>query len=94
MALRQSGKGLVIAVRVVTNANKTRITGEVEGKLKIQLGARPVDGEANAQLIEWFAGTLGIAKSKISIQRGLKSREKEILCECNLTEYEAREKLR
>lgn len=44
--------------------------------LKVYLTAVPVDGKANKELIKLLAEELSISKSKISIIKGEKSKEK------------------
>ena len=46
--------------------------------LKIYLTAVPVDGKANKELIKLLSEKLGVSKSKISIIKGEKSKEKVI----------------
>lgn len=49
-----------------------------DGALKISLTAPPVDGKANAALIAFLAGRLGIAQSSIAITSGYTSRQKTL----------------
>jgi uncharacterized protein YggU (UPF0235/DUF167 family) len=49
-----------------------------DGAVKIRLAAPPVDGAANAALIEFVADQLGIAKSRVRIAAGLASRRKTV----------------
>lgn len=46
--------------------------------LKIYLTAVPVQGKANRELIKLLAEKLGVSKSRISIIKGEKSREKVV----------------
>ena len=46
--------------------------------MKLRLTAAPVDDSANKQCIVFFADRLGIAKSRVSIKSGEKSRHKTI----------------
>ena len=46
--------------------------------LKIYLTVAPVDGKANKELIKLLAEKLGISKSRVSILKGEKSKEKII----------------
>jgi len=78
---RVSDDNILLTVRVVTNAARTRVVGEENEELKVQLQARPVEGEANKNLTTFIAGLLGIAKSKVSIKTGETSRRKVVLCE-------------
>jgi uncharacterized protein len=67
-----------INVYVQPRASKTAVAGMHDGCVKIRLAAPPVDGAANAALIEFVADQLGIAKSRVRIAAGLTSRRKTI----------------
>ncbi|KAH9258087.1 hypothetical protein BASA81_003650 [Batrachochytrium salamandrivorans] len=77
--LRQTKKGLVLAVRVVPNSSKTCIEGQLGGELKIRLQAAPVDGEANKLLVGLLAKQLGVPKSAVGIVSGAAARSKVLL---------------
>ena len=77
--LRPCGEGVVISVRVQPNARKHEIVGPHGGDLKIKIKAPPVEGKANAALIEFLAEVLAVSKSAIEIVRGNSSRNKHIL---------------
>jgi uncharacterized protein YggU (UPF0235/DUF167 family) len=47
--------------------------------LLVRLNASPVDGAANAELVEIIAETIGVPKRSISIAVGEKSRRKTVL---------------
>lgn len=49
-----------------------------DGCVKIRLAAPPVDGAANAALIEFVADQLRVAKSRVRITAGLTGRRKTI----------------
>jgi len=57
-------------------ARNSRIAGTREGALVVHLAAPPVDGAANAELIETVARALGIAKRDVVLARGETSRTK------------------
>jgi uncharacterized protein (TIGR00251 family) len=67
-----------IAIYVQPRASKTVIAGMHDGCVKIRLAAPPVDGAANAALIEFVAEKLGIAKSRVRIAAGMTSRRKTV----------------
>jgi uncharacterized protein len=67
-----------INVYVQPRASKTAVAGMHDGCVKIRLAAPPVDGAANAALIEFVADQLGIAKSRVRIAAGLTSRRKTV----------------
>lgn len=69
-----------INIRVVPRSAKNEIIGEMaDGTLKVKLKAPPVDGKANAALIEFLSKEWGVSKTKIQIIRGLASRNKIIM---------------
>jgi uncharacterized protein (TIGR00251 family) len=75
MAMADSAR---INVYVQPRASKTAVAGMHDGCVKIRLAAPPVDGAANAALIEFVADQLGIAKSRVRITAGLTSRRKTV----------------
>lgn len=75
---RARGGGVDLDVHVVPRASKTRIAGVVEARLKVQLNAPPVDGEANAALVRLIADELDVRKSAVSIVAGETSRQKRV----------------
>jgi uncharacterized protein (TIGR00251 family) len=76
--LSQTKDGVSIAVRVVPRAGRSGIAGTREGALLVRLNAAPVDGAANAELIEVIADAIGVSKRSISITAGEKSRRKTV----------------
>ena len=70
-----------LVVRVTPNARKSDFAGwgmDEKGRpvLLIKLGAPPVDGKANVELIAFLAKSLGCGKSQITLLRGEGSRQK------------------
>ena len=66
-----------LKIRVMPNASRNEILGLNEhGEYRVKIQSPPVDGAANKNLVKFLAGVLGIAKSKISIIGGKKSRNK------------------
>lgn len=73
-----------IEIKVTPNANLNKIvTTEERGiyQIKVYVTVTPEDGEANRQVLKLLAKELKIPKSKISIIKGLKSRNKTIAIE-------------
>jgi uncharacterized protein len=69
---------LVLELHVQPGASRTEIAGMHGERLKIRLAARAVDGRANAALIEFLAAEYGVARANVSIEAGLKSRQKRV----------------
>ncbi len=75
---RDEAGGVVLEVLVQPRASRTKVVGEHDGRLKLQLAAPPVDGEANAALIEFLARALGVRKADVAIVRGDTGRRKTV----------------
>ena len=75
---RDASGGAVLEVLVQPRASRTRAVGEHDGRLKVQLAAPPVDGEANAALVSFLADALGVRKADVAIVRGETGRRKTV----------------
>ena len=71
--------GPVLNLRIVPRASKNTIQGRHGDALKIRLCAPPVDGAANAALIEFLAKTFSLPRSRIQLLSGQTSRTKRVL---------------
>ena len=70
--------GVELHLLIQPRASRTRVAGEHDGRLKVQLAAPPVDGEANAALVELVAGALRVRKADVTIARGEGGRRKTV----------------
>jgi hypothetical protein len=84
--------GIVIDVRVVPRAGRAGLAGTREGALLVRLNAPPVDGAANAELLEVIADALGVPKRSVSLVSGDRSRQKRVRV-TGISEGEARARL-
>lgn len=75
---REGADGAVLEILVQPRASRTRVVGEHDGRLKIQLAAPPVDGEANAALVEFLADALGVRKADVVLLAGEAGRRKRV----------------
>jgi len=78
MALRGVDGAVIFDVLVQPRASRAKIGPVHDGRLKIAVTAPPVDGEANAAVIELLAKQLGIARSAVSVIAGETSRRKTV----------------
>lgn len=69
---------ITIDILVQPRASRAKIGPMHDGRLKIAVTAPPVDGEANAAVIELVAARLGIARSCIEVIAGASSRRKTL----------------
>ena len=76
--LREGTGRTTLTLHIQPGAKKTEVAGKHGDALKIRLAAPPVDGKANAALINFVADRLGLAKSAVSLKSGQTSRRKVI----------------
>ena len=62
----------------VLAADAARVAGLHGDRLRIQLAAPPVDGAANAELIDLLARLLSVPRASVTIVRGQTSKRKTI----------------
>jgi uncharacterized protein len=67
-----------VAVRVIPRAGRSEIAGIRDGAVLVRLAAAPVDGAANAELIELLSRTLKVPRRDITIVSGDTSRSKRV----------------
>lgn len=63
-------------VHAKPRAHASRIVGVRDEALVVQLAAPPVDGAANAELLEFLARTLSVPKRDVALARGEAGRVK------------------
>jgi uncharacterized protein (TIGR00251 family) len=76
--LTSTPTGVVLDVRVIPRAKKTQIGGVRDGTLVVRLAAPPVEGAANAALVEFLAHTLQLPRHAIQILSGERGRRKRV----------------
>jgi uncharacterized protein (TIGR00251 family) len=69
----------LIDIKVLPKTSRQRIAVGADGSITVCLTSPPVDGRANEECVACVAKKLGIAKSYVSIRRGLKGRDKTLL---------------
>ena len=67
---------MIIRVRVQPRAKRNSLAGRLEDEWKLQVTAPALEGKANQACIEFFARGLGIARSRVRLISGEKSRHK------------------
>lgn len=81
MWMNESARVHELEIRLRPGASQCAIHVPDDGPVEIRLTARPIDGEANHQLIKILAKTLRIPQGSLHISSGEKSRNKRIVCE-------------
>ena len=69
---------VLIDVIVSPRASRTRVLDVYDNRLKIQLAAPPVDGQANDALVRFIAGELEVARAQVEIVGGATSKRKTV----------------
>ena len=77
-ACRRDGADLILDVRVQPRASRSEIAGLHGERLRIRLQAPPVDGKANAALVEFVADLFAIPRGRVTIEHGLAGRDKRL----------------
>jgi uncharacterized protein (TIGR00251 family) len=67
-----------IEVHAKPRAKVSRVAGVRDGALVVQLAAPPVDGAANAELVDTIAGALSVPRRDVTIVRGETARAKVV----------------
>jgi len=67
---------LKLPIHATPGARGTEAAGAHGGALRVRLGASPVDGKANAALIDWAAQAFGVPKARVQLLHGAGGRQK------------------
>lgn len=81
LRVTQTPEGVIFNVHVQPRASRCEICGPKDGELRLRLTSPPVEDAANKQCVELIAKALGIAKSRVTIKAGAKSRHKVVKVE-------------
>lgn len=76
--IHPTANGIVIDVRVIPRSGRSGIAGTRDGALLVRLNAPPVEGAANAELIEVIAAALHVSRRAVSIASGERSKQKRV----------------
>ncbi|MBA3453441.1 MAG: YggU family protein [Deltaproteobacteria bacterium] len=76
--IREHAGSVTVDVLVQPRASRASVGPIHDGRLKISVTSPPVDGEANAAVVELFAKQLGVAKGAVEVIAGTSSRRKTL----------------
>jgi uncharacterized protein (TIGR00251 family) len=79
--LIETAGAVQFSVRVIPRAGRTGVAGIRAGALLVRLAAPPVEGAANAALVELVADLVGRPKRDVSIVSGHRARVKRVRIE-------------
>lgn len=69
----------ILSIKAKPNSRVSLLSRQDDGTWLAQLKSPPVDGKANAELIELVARHFGCAKSSVSIKTGAGSKLKRVM---------------
>ena len=75
---RWDGADLILNVRVQPRASRDEWLAPRDDRIGVRIVAPPVDGKANAELIELVARTFGCTKSSVTVKSGAGTRYKRV----------------
>lgn len=78
LTVRDGDGSVRFVVRVQPRASRSEIAGVHGDAMKVRLSAPPVDGAANAALVELIAEALGVGRRAVRIVSGESSRSKVV----------------
>jgi len=70
--------GVRLRVRAQPRASRNQFGAVIEGELRVQIAAPPVDATANVELIRFLSKVFSRPKSALRLVRGERSRHKTI----------------
>jgi len=68
----------ILTIFAKPRASRSKVAGEREGALAIQLAAPPVDGAANEELVAFLSKALGVPRRQVTLLSGDTNRHKRV----------------
>lgn len=78
MNVKEHDGAVTFDVLVQPRASRAKVGPLHDHRLKVAVTSPPVDGEANAAVIELLAKTLGVARGAVEVIAGATSRRKTV----------------
>lgn len=76
---RRTAGGWTLALHVRPGAKRSAAAGLHGERLKLRIAAPAVDGRANDALVAFVAERLGIARARVAVAKGERSRDKLLI---------------
>jgi uncharacterized protein (TIGR00251 family) len=77
--IRAHREGTLLRLRVVAGARRTELAGIAGQALRVRVAAPPAQGRANAAVLEYLAGLVGLRARDLEITAGEHARDKLLL---------------
>lgn len=78
---REDGSALLLALHIQPGASRTEVAGRHGDALKVRVASPPVDGRANAALLDFLAHAFDVPRRAVTLVRGETSRAKVVRVE-------------
>ena len=76
--IRSTPEGCTLDLKVVPGARSDRLMGVLGDRIKLRISAAPEDGKANAAVLRFLAGRLGVPVRALTLIKGHGASEKTI----------------
>jgi len=90
LEVSRSDSGVAFFIHVTPRARRPGVGGCRADALRVQVGAPPADGLANAACVAALAAALGVRRSAISLDPGSRNRRKRVRVDGDPGRLEAR----
>ncbi len=81
LEISETGGTVLLPVKIVPGAKRTKFLGEWQGRARIAVAAAPEKGKANQAVVEFLSSLLDINRRQITVTTGLTSPLKTIRIE-------------
>lgn len=78
LIIEQVEGGVIFDAKIVPASSRTKISGPLDGMIKIKISAAPEKGKANRCLIDFLGKHLGVKKTDITIIAGETNQVKKL----------------
>lgn len=75
---RIDGDKVILTLHIQPGARRTEIAGLHDGALKIRIAAPPVEGQANAKLLDLLKNIFDVPSSRVILRQGSSGRRKVV----------------
>ena len=75
---RCDGERIIMTLHIQPGARRTEVAGIHDGALKIKIAAPPVEGQANAKLLEFLKKEFDVPSSQVVLKQGSGGRRKVV----------------
>lgn len=86
----EKGNDLIIYIKATPNSSKNEICGLYDNAIKVKIKAPAVENKANEELVKFFAKTLKLPKSSVTLKSGGTSKLKSLYIEnCTIDKFKS-----